>query len=143
MKNILVCIDFDDNEKLLIDKAYEFGKVFNSKIWLMHIAAPEPDFVGFEVGPQYIRDDRASELRSEHQRLQEYSSNLIKKGVDADGLLIQGATAEMVIEESKKLAVDLIILGHNEHGFLYKIFVGSVADDIINKSKIPVLLIPL
>ena len=143
MKNILVTINFDDNEKLLIDKAFQLAESFDSKIWLMHISAPDPDFVGFGVGPQDVRDNRAEELRKEHKLIQEYSNGLKAKGVDSEGLLIQGATIEMIIEESKKLNVDLIIIGHHEHGFFYNAFVGSVSAKIINKSKIPVLLIPL
>ncbi len=143
MKNILVTIDFNKNEELLIDKAFQLAESFNSKLWLMHIAAPDPDFVGYDVGPQYIRDGRATELRKEHQMLQEYTKNLKKKGVDSEGLLIQGATIEMIIEESKKLNIDLIIAGHHEHGFFYNAFIGSVSAEIIKKSKTPVLIVPL
>jgi len=49
----------------------------------------------------------------------------------------------MIIEESKKLNIDLIIAGHHEHGFFYNAFVGSVSAQIIKKSKIPVLIVPL
>ena len=143
MKNILATIDFNKNEKLLIDKAFQLAESFDSKLWLMHIAAPDPDFVGYEVGPQSIRDSRATELRKEHKLLQEYSNGLKAKGVDSEGLLIQGATIEMIIEESKKLNVDLIIAGHHEHGFFYNAFVGSVSTKIIKKSKKPVLIVPL
>tara|TARA_R110000868_G_scaffold374391_1_gene638892 strand:+ start:417 stop:851 length:435 start_codon:yes stop_codon:yes gene_type:complete len=143
MKNILVTIDFNEKIDLLIDKAFELAKPLGSKVWLMHIAAPEPDFVGYDVGPQYIRDFRAKELRKEHQLLQEYADKLMKKGVDAEGLLVQGATTEMIISESKKLNVDLIIAGHHDHGFLYKAFVGSVSSQIIKKAKIPVLIVPV
>ena len=142
MKNILVAIDFDKNIELLIDKAFELGESFDSKIWLMHIAAPNPDFIGYEIGPQYIRDSRAEELRKEHRLLQRYANELQEKGIDAEGLLMQGATIEMIIIESKKLNIDLIIAGHHEHGFLYNAFVGSVSAQIIKKSKIPVLIIP-
>ena len=116
---------------------------FSSKLWLIHIAAPDPDFVGYDVGPQYIRDSRATELKKEHKLLQEYSSNLKKKGIDSEGLLVQGATIEMIIKESKKLNVDLIIAGHYDHGFFYNAFIGSVSGEIIKKSKIPVLIVPL
>ncbi len=143
MKNILVTIDINKSDHLLIDQAFQLAERFNSKIWLMHIAAPDPDFVGYEVGPQYIRDARATELREEHRLLQEYAAMLTKKGVDSEGLLVQGATIEMIIKESQQLNVDLIVTGHHEHGFLYNAFVGSVSSEIIKKSKIPVLIVPL
>ena len=142
MKNILVSIDFDIKTTLLIDKAYELAKAFDSKIWLIHIAAPDPDFVGYQVGPQYIRDSRAHELREEHRQLQEFTKELANKNINAEGLLIQGATIEMIIQESKKLNIDLIITGHHKHNFLYKAFVSSVTREIIELSKIPILIIP-
>ena len=99
--------------------------------------------MGYEIGPQYIRDTRATELRKEHEQLQAYSDALKQRGVDAEGLLVQGATIEMILAESEKLQIDLIITGHQEHGFFYNAFVGSVSREIIKKSKIPVLIIPL
>jgi len=143
MKNILVAIDFEENIEPIIDKAFELANSFNAKVWLLHIAAPEPYFVGYEVGPQYIRDWRAEDLRTEHRQLQRFTSELEGKGIDVEGLLIQGATIEMIIGESKKLNVDLIIAGHHEHSFFYNALVGSVSSQIIKKSKIPALIVPV
>jgi len=133
MKNISGNIDFTENESLLIDKAFEMAKSFDSKLWLMHIATADPDFVGYEVGPQCIRDGRATELRKEHKQLQEYNANLENKGGYSEGLLVQGATIEMNIEESNKLNVDLIMAGHHDHSFFYNAFTGSVSAQIIKK----------
>ena len=143
MKNILVTIDFNNNEQLLIDKAFQLAERFQSKIWIMHIVAPNPDFVGYEAGPQSVRDRLALKLKKEHRLIEEYCSAIKKKGVEAEGLLIQGATIEMIMEESKRLNVDLIVAGHHEHDFLYKALFGSVSRGIIKRSKIPVLIVPL
>lgn len=143
MKNILVTIDIEEKAVLLIEKAAEIASKFNSKVWIVHIVAPDPDFIGYEIGPQYIRDSRAGELRREHQLIQKFTQDLKKRGIDADGLLIQGATLEMILLESKKLNIDLIVIGHHENSILYKIFAGSVASSVIEHSKIPVLTIPI
>jgi len=143
MKNILVSVDFDDNEHLLLKKALEFGKAFKSKVWLVHIAAPEPDFIGYDVGPQYIRDTRADELRDEDKLLQKFAKELNQSGVEAESLLVQGATIEMIVKEAKKLKTDLIIAGHTKRNFIYQTFVGSVSQDIIKESDIPVLIVPI
>lgn len=143
MKNILVTIDFDTESGLLIEKAYDLAIKFKSKIWILHIAEPEPDFIGYAVGPQYIRDHRAEELREEHKILQKYAQELNNIGVEAEGLLIQGPTIEMIIEESVKLNTDLIIAGHHKHGFFYNAFVGSVSTELIKESDIPVMIVPL
>lgn len=143
MKNILVAIDFKGDEKSVIDKAKVFALAFGSKLWVMHIAAPDPDFVGYGVGPQYIRDARADELRNEHRLIQEYADKLEESGVKAEGLLVAGATIEMIMQEAKRLKADIIVTGHHDHGFFYKAFVGSTSTQIIKQSKIPVLIVPL
>lgn len=143
MKNILATIGFYDNENLVIDKAFEIAKAFKAKIWLLHVVSPEPEFVGFGVGPQYVRDARAVELRKEHKLLNQYADDLKIKGVKAQGMLMTGSTIELIMNEAEKMNIDLIVTGHHDHNFVYKAFFGSVASGVINKSKIPVLLVPL
>ena len=142
MKNILVGIDFHEKAGYLVDKAYEWTRAHDARFWLLHVAAPEPDFVGYEVGPEYIRDFRAKELRNEHKLLTDFVHKLKEKGAEADGLLIPGNTIDVVIAETKKLNIDLIIFGHHEHSLLYKMFFGSHATSIVQRSKIPVLVVP-
>lgn len=143
MNNILVSIDFDDITPLLLDKARSFAEKFDAKIWLLHAAAPDPAFVGYDVGPQYIRDSRAEELKQEHKKLQEYRDQLLSEGLDADGLLIQGATIDTIAEESRKLKIDMIICGYHRQGFLYDLIFGSTSEEILRKTEIPVLVVPL
>ena len=143
MKNILVTVGFDKNEWLLIDNSFQLAKAFHSKIWLIHVASPDPDFVGFEAGPQHVRDIRAAELRKEHKIIQGYVTDLNEKGIIAESLLIQGETIKTIIEKSKKLDIELIIIGYHEHSFIYKSFFGNTSSQIIKKSKTPVLIVPL
>ena len=145
MKNILIAIDFNGSEQILINQGFQLAEKFNSKIWLIHIAAPEPDFIPYSGGeaPNNERDKRALELKKEHVQLQEYSNALNKKGVNSTGLLVQGRTIESIMLEVKKLNIDLIITGNNNHNLIYKLFIESVAHGIVKKSKIPVLLVPL
>ena len=145
MKNILIPIDFNTNGQNLIDKGFQLAEKFNSKIWLIHIASPNPDFVPYIGGkaPNNERDRRALELKKEHKLVQEYSNALNKKGVNATSLFVQGPTIETIMLEVKKLNIDLIIIGNNKHSLIYKVFVGSVSNGVVKKSKIPVLLVPL
>ena len=143
MKNILVTIDLKGNEQLLIDKAAQFAEKFKSKVWIIHIAAPDPDFVGFSVGPQYIRDSRASELKKEHLQIQNYTDVLENKGIDSEGLLVQGATIETILKEADDLKIDLIITGYQDHSFFYKALYGDVSKALIKESHIPVLIVPI
>ena len=143
MKNILVTLEFEEQSELLLEKATEIAQKFGAKVWLVHIAAPEPDFIGYGTGPQYIRDTLAQDLREEHRTIQKYADEMKNNGVEAEGLLVQGSTIETIIKESEKLNVDLIVIGHHKHGFLYNLFMVGTDESLIEQSNIPVLTIPL
>lgn len=143
MKTILTAIDFDNDTQKLLIKTEQLAKAFEAKVWILHVAVPNPDFVGYEVGPQYIRDARAKELKDESKLIWEHVDHLREKGISAEGLLIPGQTIETVLSEAEKLQVELIIVGHNNHSFLYEIVLGDIATDIAIKSNIPVLVVPI
>jgi len=142
MKNILVAIDFSPITHRLVDKASIFAEKFDAKLWLVHIAAPDPTFVGFDVGPQYIRDSKAEVLRTERRELQDFAKKLKERGLKAEALLIQGPTADTLVEEAHKLQADLIVLGTEDHGAIFKVIFGSVWEDVVKQSNVPVLLVP-
>lgn len=143
MKNILVGLDLKETDRALLYQAGVIAARFESRVWLVHVAAPDPDFVGYEPGPKYIRDTRAEELREEHRLLQEYTADLRNKSIGAEGLLIQGPTIEMITEEVRKLNIDLLILGNHKRGLLYEAFIGHTAEKILKEVEIPVLIVPL
>jgi nucleotide-binding universal stress UspA family protein len=143
MKNILVAVDLKGSDSWLLFHATSQAEKFGAKVWLIHVASPDPEFVGFEMGPKYIRDFRADELRTEHRLLQTYVEDLQKRSIDAEGLLIQGITTEMIEAEVAKLHIDMLVLGSHRHSLMYEVFVGNTASKIINAISIPVLLVPL
>lgn len=142
MKNILVAIDFSSMTHSLVDRASIFAEKFGAKLWLVHIASPDPVFVGFEVGPQHVRDSKAQELRMEHRELQSLAKQLNAKGLNAESLLIQGPTADTLVAEARKLKADLIVLGAEDHGTIFKAVFGSVWEDVVKQVNVPVLLVP-
>lgn len=115
---------------------------FESKLWIIHVAAPDPDFVGYDVGPSYIRDTRAEELRSEHRQLNEMMELARSYSIDCEALLVQGATIEMLEEEIEKLHIDLIIIGSHEHSFLYELFIGHTSVKLLKRIQIPLMIVP-
>ena len=142
MKNILVPIDFSDVSDEVIKEGAKFAKAFNAKLWIVHVAAPDPEFVGYEVGPQHERDWRAGVLRKEHKVIQDAKKKLENDGIDAEGLLIQGLVTETILNEARKLKADLIVVGSHGHGALLKLLMGSVCEGLVRKASCPILIIP-
>ncbi|WP_300437711.1 universal stress protein [Christiangramia sp.] len=142
-KNIMVAVDFNDSIGELMVYADSLAQKFQSKVWVLHVAEPEPDFVGYEPGPQYIRDVKAEEYREEHRNLQEICKNFLSEDIKAEALLIQGSTVETVMNEAKKLHIELLIVGTHKHSFLHNLLQESVSMELIKKAEIPMLTIPI
>ena len=142
MKNIVVAIDFSQITPEIMTQAETLAQAFKSKLWLIHITEPEPDFVGFKTGPQPKRDHWAEQFRKEHKQIQDLAEELRQKGLDTVALLTQGSTVETILAEAKKLAADLIIVGSHGRSGLEKFFMGSVSEGILKDALCPVLVIP-
>lgn len=144
MIDILVAVDFSEVSKLMMAEAKKLarGREKDTKIWLIHVAAPEPDFVGYEVGPQYIRDARADELREEHRHLQDMQHELEKEGYQSTALLIPGVAADVLLEESTRIEADYIVIGSHGRSALFDALLGSVTQNIVRKALTPVVVVP-
>lgn len=142
MKNLLVPVDFSTVQESLIATAARLGKAMGAKLWLVHVAAPDPDFVGFKVGPEYVREHRADILRQEHQDIQALAAALNKEGVQAEALLVQGPTTDTLLEVAGNVSADLIVIGSHGRSALFRAFVGSVSEQVLKESKVPVMVVP-
>lgn len=111
-------------------------------IYLLHVAEPDPDFVGFDVGPDVVRDQMAEQFHREHEQIQAMARRLRDDGRDVTGLLVQGPTVNTILGQAEKLEADLIVVGSHGHGAMFDILVGSVSAEVIRRSTIPVLVVP-
>lgn len=142
MKNILVPIDFSSVGRKVIETAGSVARSMGAKLWLVHVAAPDPDFVGFKTGPTYVREHLATVLRQEHAQLQAMAEDLRAAGLDVEALLVQGPTTETLLDEAERVKAELIIMGSHGRSGLFKAFIGSVCEQVLSASRIPVLIVP-
>jgi nucleotide-binding universal stress UspA family protein len=135
-------VDFSPVSKGIIEQAASLAKAFSADLTLIHVAAPDPDFVGYAAGPQTVRDDRAREIRTEHRELQALAEDLRNRGISAKALLIQGPAVEKILAEAKQLQSDVIVIGSHGHGALYRALLGSVSEGVVRTAQCPVLVVP-
>jgi nucleotide-binding universal stress UspA family protein len=142
MKTLLVPVDFSPVTAAVIEQAARLAEAFSAALLLLYVAAPDPDFVGYETGPPNVREQVAHEMRDDHRRLQEQSSQLRARGIDATALQVQGATVETILHEAERLKADVIVLGSHGHGAVHRALLGSVSEGIVHRTNCPVLILP-
>lgn len=140
--NILAAVDFSPVTVAVLGAINRVAGLTPVKVYLVHVAPPEPGFVGYGVGPDSVRDQVAAELRGHHQQLQDLADQLREGGIEATALLVQGPTVATLIEHAEKLEAGLVVLGSHGHGAVYDLLVGSVTEGVVRRSRVPVLLVP-
>jgi len=142
MKKILAAVDFSEQSRLVLDRAAELARAFDGSVDVLHVVAPEPDFVGYTTFVYPGRDERASELRKEKAALAEMVHGLEASGISAKAFMKEAPTTEGVVAFALDHGADVIVLGAHGKNLLQRMVLGSSTHDILRHSPVPVLVVP-
>ena len=143
-KHILLAIDDSPISYAAIAHAEKLAIALNCKITVTSVIAVDPfkgvDF--YKVAPavtQYLMEAEQNALN----RLKDVQETLIHHGVSAvDTKIVREVPpATGILDAADELNSDLIVMGsHGRTGFK-KFFLGSVAQEVLSISPLPVLII--
>jgi nucleotide-binding universal stress UspA family protein len=141
--NVLAAVDFSGfTDPVLRTVEQIVAAAPEARIWLLHVAEPDPSFVGYDAGPAVVRDQVAAEYRREHQQLQACAERLRGSGAEVTALLIRGAIADTILREAARLDIELIVMGSHGYGAIVELIAGGVCKVVLRKALCPVLVIP-
>lgn len=157
--NILVAVDLSETTENMLREVKKVASKLSSKIWLLHVVAPLPEFTGhINPGPDFgglepcyvdfgpdqkkPQDQIPCKFKKENKALQHEAGQLQRSGIETVPLLIQGSVVEVILRESRKLGIEMIIVGSHGHGAVYNLVIGSTSENILKRSHCPVLVIP-
>ena len=143
-QHILLAVDDSPISYAAIEHAEKLALALNSKITVMSVIAVDPfkgvDF--YQVAPavtQYLLEAEKNALG----RLKDIQETLTHHGVTAvDTKIIREVPAATgILEAADELNADLIVMGSHGRTGLKKFFLGSVAQEVLSISPLPVLII--
>lgn len=140
IKNILWPTDFSAEAHEALLYAGLFAKAFSASITALHVA---PDFVPslYETSHS-IRSEigrRTDALKKKAQA--KIASAAQKKRVAIKKVIVtEGSPARRIIETAEKEGSDLIVMGKIGQSGLKNILVGSVANQVLRHSPVPILM---
>ena len=142
-KHILVAVDESPMSYAAVEQALELAKDLNSRVTLMSVIAVDP-FVGvdfYKVAPA-ITDYFLYAEKVAQDRLAEVKLSFDRDEIEVDTKVIRGISpSEGIIHVADEVGADLILMGsHGRTGFK-KMMLGSVAQNVLTQSPIPVLIV--
>lgn len=142
MKKILVPVDFSDMTPNVLIFAIQEAKENDGTIIVLHVATPNPIYSGSETEPPLIQTYMAEELHREQGELDAIVAYIKLQGIEAQSILRQGPIIDTIMDEAKEIKADMIIMGKESHGLLYRTLLGTTSEGVIRRTHIPVLIIP-
>lgn len=140
MKNILVPIDFSEASLNAINYAASLANAFNAGLTLVHAYTGTS---AFDESSEATVHDSLEELEAANEKLLEKEMERFSKQftVKIDRLLKKGNPIKVINEVAQKIKPELIIMGMKGKGESNSFF-GSTTTSIIDKTFIPILVIP-
>lgn len=141
MRIVLAGVDFSEHCDAVLRCARALTDP-GGELVLLHVAQPEPDFVGYGIGPQSVRDSVAIELRSEHRELQRLAASLGDSGVTVTALTVQGEVVARLVEHAQRLGAELIVVASHGRSALTELVGGSTVRGLLRVAPLPVVVVP-
>ena len=141
--NILVAVDLSPATAKVIEAARGVADLTGASIYVLHVVESEPDFIGYDADPEVLRARVAADFPLEYQRVQGLTKKLQDEGLDAIDWLARGPAVKTTLKIADKLDAGLFVVGTHGHGAVYDVLIGSYSAEIIRKTKLPVLVVPI
>jgi len=138
LKNILFATDFETSATRSLPFAVALAKRYGAKLYALHVIPSEALAL---ASPQSVDQVLAEAGDFAGYSLNQLLSPLRVHGLSCDALLGEGSVAEVIEEFVKQRAADLLVVGTSSREGLGKMFLGSVAEELIRDSPCPVLTV--
>lgn len=155
IEKILYATDLGKHTRPAFRMAVNLAKQYNAQIYFLYVIEPlstnTASMVNAYIPDGTIEDIYKRSLDDLHQKVKDRIDKFCLEELDGEAFpggkpepdIIEGSPAKTIIKVADSRDVDLIVMGSHAHGVLDNLFIGSVADKVVNRTTKPVLLVPL
>jgi nucleotide-binding universal stress UspA family protein len=143
-KTVLIALDYDSTSKFVSESGYLLGKGMGADIILLHVIS-EPIVYStayltyMNMGPLPLNN---------HDGPQKVAQKFLDKSKDHLGdinvrtIIEKGDFAETILRTAASNHASVIVMGSHNHRWIENLLVGTVTQNVLKNSKIPVFIVP-
>jgi nucleotide-binding universal stress UspA family protein len=145
-ENILVCLDGSKLAEQILPYVEAQALQFKSKVTLFHVV-PFPTSNIVEAGATYMDESKQDEqtrvnFEKSSTYLEALSHPLQEKGIKLEAMIIKAPhIGNAIVDYAKENHIDLIGIATHGHGGLGQLVFGSVFENVLRESGLPMLVI--
>jgi nucleotide-binding universal stress UspA family protein len=150
-KKVLIALDYNPTAQKIAEVGFSFAKSMDAEVILIHVIidlvyysssefSPIMGYTGYlEAGPFPL--DNTDGLKNAAQHfLDKTKQHLGDKTIQTQ--VKDGDYAESILKTAKELHADIIVMGSHSRRWLENIVMGSVTEEVLHHTSIPLFIIP-
>jgi len=148
MKKVCIALDYTPLSAKVAETGYSFAKAIGAEVTLIHVitdaafynayCVPNMGYNPILTPSDPLGVDDVEDVAEEF--LSTAISRLSDQGVNK--VILEGSTADAILEFASENHMDLIVLGTHGHSGLEHLLLGNTAGRIVKYSTIPLLIVP-
>ena len=144
---MLIALDYNPTAQKVAEDGYAMAKAMNAEVVLLHVtvdlatySSGYPNMGVWQIDEYDVIDLYESANKSARKFLDRAKRHLGDASVQT--LLKEGDSAQMILRTAKEMDVDCIVMGSHSLKWLENIIIGSVTQEVLRKTTIPLFIIP-
>lgn len=138
---ILFPVDLSEVSSKLVPDALDFARKFDAEVHLLLVTGSFEKFQTFYIPHPSLKTFGEEVLRGGQKKLAEFVEEYFSEFSRLKTAVVQGEPAEEILKYVKNEKIDLIIMGTHGRKGLDRALFGSVANEVVKSSPVPVLTI--
>lgn len=136
LRNILYATDFSAVADRAVPYAVEIARRYGSKVHGLHVRPLEIYGMAPPESWAILKEAAEEQARQEAKQLSRCFAD-----VPHEAIVTEGDTLDSIFAEVERSHIDLIVVGTHGRKGLQKVFLGSVAENILRRATCPVLTV--
>jgi nucleotide-binding universal stress UspA family protein len=142
-RKILVPIDGSETSAEGLNEAIKLAKVLGSQVYLLHIV--NELVIDSTFAPGLYSGELFESMRNSGQAILDAAEATVQRqGVKPTCVLLESfgaVAADLIIEQAKNCHAELIVMGTHGRRGIFRLAMGSDAEQVLRAATIPVLLV--
>ena len=121
------------------------ARAFGARLTVFHVIEPEPSYTAYGFTPDEFPAMHAFQEEAKRRatrRLEEVIEKVKGDVPEISGKIAEGSPLHSMLELVDNEAFDLVVVGSHGHGAIAALLLGSVAEGMVRKAKVPTLVVP-
>jgi nucleotide-binding universal stress UspA family protein len=152
MNKVLIALDYYPSAQKVAEVGFTMAKSMGAEIILLHVItdpvyyssadfSPIMGFSGYRDVFALPLENNDELIKASFTFLDKTKEHLGDKSIQT--MVEEGKFGEVILKVAKKEHVDIIIMGSHSQKWLENIVMGSVTEDVLRKTTIPLFIIPV